>query len=49
AKGIEQLRDYLERQHLETGYLVVFDFKKEMDYKTEWIESGGKQIFAVWV
>ncbi|MCP4135875.1 MAG: AAA family ATPase, partial [bacterium] len=47
AKGIEQLRDYLERQHLDSGYLVIFDFKKEMDYKSEWIESGGKQIFAV--
>ncbi|MCP4131847.1 MAG: AAA family ATPase, partial [bacterium] len=47
SKGIEQLRDYLERQHLDSGYLVIFDFKKEMDYKSEWIESGGKQIFAV--
>ncbi|MCP4132107.1 MAG: AAA family ATPase, partial [bacterium] len=49
AKGIEQLRDYLERQHLDSGYLVIFDFKKEMDYKTEWIQNGGKQILAVWV
>lgn len=47
--GLQQLADYLERQGSDIGFLVIFDFRKEMDYKSEWVTVGGKRIFAVWV
>ena len=48
-KGLEQLADYLKRQNKDEGFLVVFDFKKEMDYKTDRNTGEGVNIFAVWV
>ena len=49
-KGIKQLEDYLERQNLQKGYLLIFDFDAEKkNWKHERISSGGKDIFAVWV
>ena len=48
-KGIAQLKDYLERQGVDKGYLVVFDFKKEMAYKQEKVVVDGRKIFIVWV
>ncbi|MCP4214827.1 MAG: AAA family ATPase, partial [bacterium] len=49
--GITQLSDYLERQGQDTGYLLIFDLRKESgqvgEYRT--IESSGKKIFAAWV
>lgn len=47
--GLKQLADYLERQAVDTGYLVIFDFRKEMDYKSEWVNIDGKRVFTVWV
>ncbi len=48
-RGLEQLCNYLDRQQKDTGYLVVFDHRREMVAKSEWIETKGKRIFAVWV
>jgi len=50
-KGISQLYDYLERQNKDTGYLVVFDDRKEKttQLKSEWIEIEEKRIFMVWI
>ncbi|OQX76280.1 MAG: AAA family ATPase, partial [Bacteroidetes bacterium 4484_276] len=49
-KGIKQLEGYLERQNLQKGYLLIFDFDAEKkNWKQERITSGGKDIFAVWV
>ncbi|MBC8385038.1 MAG: AAA-like domain-containing protein [Candidatus Cloacimonetes bacterium] len=49
-KGIDQLSDYLERQGLEKGYLIIFDFEsKKKDWKQERISKNDKDIFAVWV
>ncbi|MBN2440602.1 MAG: AAA-like domain-containing protein [Spirochaetales bacterium] len=48
-RGIEQLADYLKRQDADAGYLVIFDFKKTMDYKQEKITVDGRDIFMVWV
>ncbi|MCK4762928.1 MAG: AAA-like domain-containing protein [Candidatus Aminicenantes bacterium] len=49
--GIEQLCDYLERQGETTGYLLIYDLRKESGRAGEWekIETGGKKIFAAWI
>ena len=49
-EGIAQLADYLDRQGLDKGYLVIFDHrKKTKTWKNEWIFFKEKQIFAIWV
>jgi hypothetical protein len=49
-EGLKQLADYLERQGLDEGYLVIFDPRaKEKSWAQEWIEVAGKKVFAVWV
>lgn len=50
-KGITQLADYLFRQNLDSGYLIIYDFRKESGKtgKSETIIHGDKTIFAVWV
>jgi hypothetical protein len=50
-RGILQLYDYLEKQNQDTGYLIIFDNRKENKntLKTEWIELEEKRIFGVWV
>jgi hypothetical protein len=47
--GLAQLSDYLDRQHLKTGFLLIFEHKKEKSWRQEWMEIGGKQVFGVWV
>ena len=35
-------------QKEETGYMMVFDFRKEKkEYKNEWIEVEGRRIYEV--
>ena len=48
-KGLEQLCDYLDRQALSEGYLVVFDHAEIKEWKSEEIEMNGKKILAIWV
>ena len=48
-KGLEQLCDYLDRQNLSEGYLVVFDHAEIKEWKSQEIEMNGKKILAVWV
>ena len=48
-RGIEQLSDYLDLRNLQHGYLLIFDFNKNKQYKTETIKFKDKEIFAVWV
>ena len=43
-KGLLQLTDYLERQGLQTGYLVIFDHSKKKSWKKDWVEVDGKRI-----
>ena len=43
--GLKQLADYLERQNLDTGYLLIFDHSKEKNWQNDWIEVEGKRIF----
>jgi hypothetical protein len=49
--GIKQLNDYLDRQNLTTGYLVIYDTRKECGQAETWkeIDIEGKTIFAAWV
>ena len=44
-KGLTQLTDYLDRQNLDTGYLVIFDHSKKKSWKKDWLERDGKRIF----
>ena len=46
-KGLAQLADYLDRQDLTTGYLLIFDHSKKRKWTKEWTEVDGKRIFCV--
>ncbi|MDX2304091.1 MAG: hypothetical protein NW226_20840, partial [Microscillaceae bacterium] len=48
-KGLQQLSDYLDLYQLKEGYLLIYDFRKEKEYKQEQIQFEDKNIFAVWV
>ncbi|MFW2490357.1 GxxExxY protein [Clostridium chromiireducens] len=48
-KGLNQLKDYLDIQGLNKGYLVVYNFNKDKEYKEEIIHHEGKEIFVVFV
>jgi hypothetical protein len=47
-KGLFQLADNLEKQKLDTGFLLIFDRTRKNTDRQEWITVQGKQIFAVW-
>jgi hypothetical protein len=48
-RGLKQLADYLERQGLDRGYLVVFDFRKdsEVAWQDQRTTVDGKEIVMV--
>ncbi len=50
-RGLRQLADYLERQNVANGYLVVFDpgRKSKKTGKSETITVNSKEIFTVFV
>lgn len=48
-KGLTQLGDYLDRQHQDQGFLVIFEQNVEKTWKKGWIRANGKKVFAVWV
>jgi hypothetical protein len=50
-EGLRQLCDYLDRQHETTGYLLVYDIRKQSGSTGKWetITMEGKEIFAAWV
>jgi AAA-like domain len=48
-KGLVQLSDYLDRQNLPEGFLVIFEQNVEKTWKKGWIKANGKKVFAVWV
>ena len=47
--GLGQLVDYLDRQHQQNGYLVIFEYRTKKTWRAETIALGGKEIFAVWI
>jgi len=49
-EGLNQLSDYLDRQNLKSGYLLIYDFRLDKkEYKRQEIKHKDKDIFAVWV
>ncbi|SFD42910.1 GxxExxY protein [Clostridium uliginosum] len=48
-EGIKQLCDYLDIYALDNGYLLVFNFNKNKEYKEEKLEVNNKNIIAVYV
>jgi hypothetical protein len=48
-EGLKQLSDYLDRQNLNEGYLLIFDHSEVKNWRSEWIDFQEKKIFAVWV
>ena len=48
-KGLQQLSDYLDFQGIKNGYLLIYDFSKNKEYKSEQIQFKDKSIFAAWI
>ncbi|MEA1910125.1 MAG: GxxExxY protein, partial [Spirochaetota bacterium] len=48
-QGLQQLSDYLDFQGIKKGYLLIFDFNKNKEYKSEQITFADKDIFVVYV
>ena len=48
-KGLVQLSDYLDRQNLTEGYLLIFDHAEVKNWHQEWIETHGKRVLVIWV
>ena len=48
-KGLKQLVDYLNINNQNKGYLLVFNFNKNKEYKKEELIVEGKEIFEVFV
>jgi hypothetical protein len=47
--GLLQLSEYLDFQGMKQGYILIFDFNKTKQYKSEAIKANGKDFFAVWI
>lgn len=47
AEGLKQLVDYLDRQAVSEGYLLVFEQLKEKSWTSAWEEVDGKKVFVV--
>ena len=45
----DQLLSYMDAKNTNRGYLLTFDFRKgdRKEYKADWIQTGGKEIFEV--
>lgn len=48
-EGIKQLCDYLDIHSLNSGYLVIFNFNRNKEFKEEKINVQGKEIFQIQV
>ncbi len=48
-EGLKQLSGYLDTYSLRQGYLLIYDFNKNKEYRQEQIVFEDKHIFAVWV
>lgn len=48
-EGINQLCDYLNIHSMDKGYLVVYNFNKNKEYKHEKIYVENKEIFVVYI
>jgi hypothetical protein len=48
-EGVKQFCDYLDIHDLNKGYLLIFSFNKNKEFKEERINALGKDIFEVYV
>jgi hypothetical protein len=48
-KGIKQLCNYLDIHSLNQGYLAIFNFNKNKEYRNEFINVNDKEIYIVYV
>jgi hypothetical protein len=49
TRGLAQLKNYLDRQQLPEGFLVIFEPLEAKSWKKGWIKVGDKRVFAIWV
>ena len=47
--GVKQLCNYLDIHDLNKGYLLIFNFNKNKEFKEERVNLEGKDIFQVYV
>lgn len=47
--GINQLCDYLDIHSINKGYLVVYNFNKNKEFRDEKIYVENKEIFIVYI
>ncbi len=48
-KGITQISNYLDTYSLKKGYLLIFNFNKNKEFKKEIIKYNDKELFTVWI
>lgn len=48
-EGLRQLSEYLDMYSLKRGWLLIYDFNENKEYRQEEITFQDKRIFAVWV
>ncbi len=46
-RGLSQLYDYLDKECLDKGYLVIFDLNKEATFSEDRVSINNKQIYIV--
>ena len=47
-KGLKQLSDYMDIYSIKKGYLLIFNFNKNKQFKKELIKFEDKKIYTVW-
>ncbi len=47
--GLRQLSDYLDRQNLKKGFLLIFEYRTVKTWRKKTIHFNDKEVFAVWV
>jgi energy-coupling factor transporter ATP-binding protein EcfA2 len=47
-KGLEQLNDYLDRESINKGYIMIFNKKESKEFKSGWLKYKDKDIFELW-
>ncbi|MGL5086671.1 MAG: AAA family ATPase, partial [Clostridium sp.] len=47
--GLKQLCDYLDIHSLNKGYLLIFNFNKNKEFKEDRVTIHSKDIFEVYV
>lgn len=48
-RGLEQICGYLEREQMDTGFMLIFEHNITKTWKQKWLEIGDKKVFVVWV